>query len=126
MRNETVTISSLSQSSGEGIPTGVERLVARSFESIGRQPAKASSGATERDPCRDPLTHRSKLERVVPRDAVEETIATLPPRPWARIRGRAAVAGLAARRSSPNGLEPVLAERGEVDHQVDGVGEPCR
>ena len=37
-----------------------------------------------------------------------------------------AVAGLAARRSAPNGLEPVLAERGEVDHQVDGVGQPRR
>jgi hypothetical protein len=31
---------------------------------------------------------------------------------------------LAARHSSPNGLQPVLAECGEVDQQVDGVGQP--
>src|ERR1700710_2550629 len=31
---------------------------------------------------------------------------------------------LAARRGSPNGLQPVLAERGEVDQQVGGVGQP--
>jgi hypothetical protein len=38
--------------------------------------------------------------------------------------GPLSFSGLAARRSSPNGLEPVLAERGEVDQQVDGVGQP--
>ena len=69
---------------------------------------------------------RCRLEAVVIRHSVEETIATPPPRHRARIRGRAAVAGFAARGGSPNGLEPVLAERGEVDHQVDGVGQPCR
>jgi hypothetical protein len=29
--------------------------------------------------------------------------------------------GLAAAGSAPNGLEPVLAEGGEVDREVDGV-----
>ena len=39
--------------------------------------------------------------------------------------GRCA-AGLAARRSSPSGLQPVLAECGEVDQEIDGVGQPFR
>jgi len=66
------------------------------------------------------------LERVVVADAVEETIAATSPRPRARSGGRATMAGLAARSGSPNGLEPVLAERGEVDHQVDGVCQTRR
>jgi hypothetical protein len=79
------------------------------------------------EPRQAELFGRKPLEGIVPRDPVEETIVATPPRPLARSGGRTAVAGLAARRSSPNGLlEPVLAERGEVDHQVDGVGQPCR
>ena len=71
-------------------------------------------------------TQPELLEVVVPSDPVEETIAASPPQPRARSGGRATMAGLAARRSSPNGLEPVLAERGEVDHQVDGVCQTRR
>jgi hypothetical protein len=84
-----------------------------------------ATGAFKRNPYRDPLPELSRLEAVVLRNPVEETIAATPPRPLARRRGRATMAVLAARRSSPNGLKPVLAERGEVDHQVDGVGQPC-
>jgi hypothetical protein len=88
--------------------------------------ARVFPGRVKRNPYRNPLLGAPQLEAVVLGDAVEETIATVPPRSRARIRGRAAVAVFAAWRSSPNGLEPVLAERGEVDHQVDGVGQPCR
>ena len=63
---------------------------------------------------------------VAGRQAVVKTIGTSPPRPRTRSGGRTTGAGLAARRSSPNGLKPVLAERGEVDHQVDGVGQSSR
>ena len=85
-----------------------------------------TSGRVKRNPYRNPFPELQDLERVVVGDAVEETIAAAPPRPRARSGGRATMAGLAARFGSPNGLEPVLAERGEVDHQVDSVGQTCR
>ncbi len=39
------------------------------------------------------------------------------------LGGPLSFAAFAARRSSPNGLQPVLAERGEVDRQVHRVGQ---
>jgi hypothetical protein len=63
------------------------------------------------------------------RSGADREAAIANPTPRARTGRLRAAAGLAARRGSPNGLQPVLAERREVDQQVDGVGQPsceCR
>ena len=43
---------------------------------------------------------------------------------WGEVNGPLASTQFAARRRSPNGLKPVLAEGCEVDQQINGVGEP--
>ena len=53
----------------------------------------------------------------------EGAIGFPPPQARPGRRGGAA-AGFARLGGSPNGLEPVLAERGEIDQQIDGVGQP--
>ncbi len=111
----------------EGIPVGVERLVPWSPPHLEASAQVLPSGRVKRNPYRNPFPELLRiLEVVVGRDTVEETIVASPPRPRARSRGRATEAGLAARSGSPNGLQPVLAERGEVDHQVDGVCQTRR